>query len=374
MKFLILSVDYNEFTLSLYAQHPDLEKRSYAEQLHARVESLFGVADFYSSNLQKLGHEAWDIHANNEFLQRAWAKEHDVSVSPNTMWQFARRHKLIPWVTRIETRRWVYEILAAQIKYFQPDVLVNQAMDSIDSKFLKEIKPHVRLMVGQSASPLPSDHDLGCYDLLISSLDNFVENFRQRGIASERLHLAFEPRVLERLARSREKSIAVSFVGGLSHYHQERVEMLEQLCQQFDLQIWGMVIGRLSTDSKIYPHYRGEAWGYDMYRVLHDSKITLNHHGRWAGVYANNCRLYEATGVGALLVTDWKANLHELFEPGKQVVAFRSTAECAELVQYYLEHDGERESIARAGQQKTLSEYTYYRRMQEFTQVLQKYI
>ena len=40
--------------------------------------------------------------------------------------------------------------------------------------------------------------------------------------------------------------------------------------------------------------------------------------------YANNMRLYEATGVGALLVTDWKENLGEMFEPGKEVVAYRS--------------------------------------------------
>ena len=51
MKFLIINTDYPDFLHWLYAQHPGLEDRSYKEQLDARSESLFGVADFYSSKL-----------------------------------------------------------------------------------------------------------------------------------------------------------------------------------------------------------------------------------------------------------------------------------------------------------------------------------
>ena len=30
-------------------------------------------------------------------------------------------------------------------------------------------------------------------------------------------------------------------------------------------------------------------------------------------------RLFEATGAGTLLITDWKVNLHNVFELGKEV-------------------------------------------------------
>ena len=115
-------------------------------------------------------------------------------------------------------------------------------------------------------------------------------------------------------------------------------------------------------------------WGYDMYRQLRRSKIALNIHIDMAEQYAANMRLYEATGVGTLLLTDWKTNLHELFEIGKEVVAYRSTEECVELVQHYLAHDAEREAIAKAGQQRTLSEHSYYHRMQELTEILNRYL
>ena len=52
--------------------------------MQAWVESLFGVADFYSGNLRKLGHEAWDIRINNEFMQKAWAREHGVHIDEPT--------------------------------------------------------------------------------------------------------------------------------------------------------------------------------------------------------------------------------------------------------------------------------------------------
>jgi spore maturation protein CgeB len=111
-----------------------------------------------------------------------------------------------------------------------------------------------------------------------------------------------------------------------------------------------------------------------MYKVLRQSLLTLNHHIDIASAYAGNLRLFEATGVGTLLITDWKKNLHDMFEPGKEVVCYRTPEECAEMVQYYLEHDEEREAIARAGQQRTLRDHTYYQRMQSLLEIISRYL
>jgi spore maturation protein CgeB len=106
-----------------------------------------------------------------------------------------------------------------------------------------------------------------------------------------------------------------------------------------------------------------------MYRVLQSSKITFNHHGDVAP-FANNMRLFEATGVGTCLLTDWKENLKEMFEPGKEVLTYRGPDECAELIQYYLDHEEERQAIGLAGQTRTLREHTYDLRMQEFVSMV----
>lgn len=111
-----------------------------------------------------------------------------------------------------------------------------------------------------------------------------------------------------------------------------------------------------------------------MYRTLARSKITLNRHIDVAENNANNMRLFEATGVGSLLITDRKDNLHELFEIGKEVVAYSSKEEAAELINYYIAHPEEAAAIAQAGQQRTLSEHTYAQRMKELLPVLERHL
>lgn len=376
MRFLILHTDYPEFLRWLYSQCPGLEDRVYDEQVRQRYESLFGVADFYSSNLRKLGHEAYDVYVNNEFMQRTWAKEHGVHVrEPSALMRRRFLKSVFRRLFGLRNREgaWFYDILGAQIRDYQPDVLLNQAMGWISSSFMKAIKLNIRLIVGQIASPVTEDEDYTSYDLVISSLPNLVEYFRALGRPAELHRLGFEPAILPRLG-SEEKKIAISFVGSLFPQHKARIELLEYLCRRLDVEVWGSLTDGLPSDSWIRKRYKGQAWGIEMYRKLHDSKMTLNHHIDIAESYANNLRLFEATGVGTMLMTDWKVNLHEMFEPGKEVVTYRSPEECAQLIQYYLGHDEEREAIARAGQQRTLQEHTFYNRMEELITLLSRYL
>lgn len=393
MKFLILNTDYPKFLSWLYAQHPGLEQQPYEEQMRVRNESLFGDADFYPYNLRKLGHKAWGIYTNNKFMQRAWSKEHSVKLQESESMIEQWRHVLDPMrevAAKTPLRlfkplfrsalkylnnphSWLYDILRAQIKYYKPDILLNQ-LHGVSGRFLLETKPYMRLLVAQIASPLPQEEDFSVYDLVISSLPNFVEYFRQNGLRSEFIKLGFEPCILKALKNDIDKIIPVSFVGSFYSAHANRIRLLNYLCTHADIKIWGQGIDSLPQDSAIRHAYIGSAWGIQMYHVICNSKITLNHHIDVAEHYANNMRLYEATGVGTLLITDWKVNLHEMFEPGKEVIAYRTPEECRELIRYYLEHDEEREAIARAGQQRTLREHTYYQRMQELVKVARKYL
>jgi spore maturation protein CgeB len=373
MKFLILSTDYTEFLHRLYAQHPGLERQPYEQQTRVRCESLFGTADFYSSNLQKLGYDAEDIIANVEPAQKQWAREHGLRCE-NTKWRVGLRMRrgIVPWPYCQGNHEWLPNILEAQVKAYRPDVLYCMDIETVGSNFLRRVKGYYRLAVGQHAAPLPT-HDIGEYDLMLSSLPNQVDYFRSEGMTSELFRLGFEHRVLTKLS-SGDKRFDVVFVGNLGGPHQQGTQTLEYLCRRNYIKVWAYSVGKLIEDSPIRGAYIGPASGIEMYQVLRSAKIAFNRHIDVAGDYANNLRLYEATGVGTLLITDWKANLHEMFEPDKEVVAYRSSEECAEMIQHYLEHDEEREAIARAGQQRTLRDHTYYKRMQELVDIVQKYL
>lgn len=397
MRFLILNVNYDWFLQWLYAMHPGLGNRSYEEQVRTVSEAFFIWSYSYSSNLRNLGYEAWEIQVNNEWMQKAWAREYGKEIKEPKLvqqrsqdvlrqaLQLAGRSPLRylkpilrPIIPALDSHQmWFYDILTSQIKHYKPDVLINQAMVAVSSDFLRQMKSNVRLLVGQIASPFPEGIDFSCYDLVISSLPNIVEYFNKLGIPSELHRLGFEPKVLEKLKDTSMEEIPVSFVGNMfvgNMFHGSRIRLLEYLCKHLDIGVWGIGIDKLPKDSPIRQCYRGTAWAIEMYQILHNSKITLNHHIDIAGSYANNLRLYEATGVGTMLITDWKENLHEIFEPGKEVVAYRTPDECAELIRYYLNHEGERKAIARAGQERTLREHTYYQRMQELADIVCKYI
>lgn len=394
MRFLILNTDYLEFLGWLYAQHSGLENQSYEEQLRVRRESLFGLADFYSVNLCKLGHEAQEIYVNNEFMQKAWAKEQGVKIKEaagifKKQWGLLRKARTIgvktplrylhpffrPFLRRLDKVyfSWFYDILIQQIKHYKPDILLNQAMYMVRTQFLKEVKPYLRLLVGQIASPLPRDENFSIYDLIISSLPNFVSYFRSLGISSEIHRLGFEPRILSPLKED-DSPISLSFVGSLSPSHKSRIALLEYLCNYFEIKIWGVGIENLPKESPIHKHFMGNAWGIQMYKILKRSRIVLNSHIDIANSWANNMRLFETTGVGTFLITDGEKNLHEIFEPGKEVVLYRTPEECAKLIKYYLEHEEERKDIARAGQKRTLREHTYLQRMQELVEIVKKYL
>ncbi len=233
------------------------------------------------------------------------------------------------------------------------------------SPVLKTLKAPNRLIIGQIASSLPENEIFDVYDLVISSLPNQVAWFRDQGVKAELNRLAFEPCVLERLGPQPERDIPLSFVGSLSPDHVSRIAFLEYVATRAPLKVWGNGIERLAKSSPIHACYQGEAWGRDMYNILRRSKITLNFHIDLAENWANNMRLYEATGVGTLLLTDQKRNLAEIFVPGEHVAAYTDAEDCVRQIHALLADDALRERIAAAGQQHAIQQQNYYRRVGE---------
>jgi spore maturation protein CgeB len=262
-------------------------------------------------------------------------------------------------------------IALEQVRRFRPDVLYCQDLSFFSPASLAEVKRHARLLVGQNASPLPEREYLQPFDMILSSFPHYVPRFHAMGIGSEYFKIAFEPRVLARVgtvARARP----VTFVGGISPHHAAGTQLLAALAERVPLEIFGYGADTLEPGSLLAQRHRGEAWALDMYRVLCESRITINRHIDVAEDNANNMRLFEATGCGALLVTDAKKNLGDLFEVGREVVTYRDEREAAEVMAHYLANEEERARIAAAGQRRTVTEHTYTRRMHELVPILER--
>jgi len=382
MRILIFDTHYQESLRLVYESEPGLVQRSSQEQLQTIYETGFGRADSLPLNLTKLGHQAQQFIVNAAPIQIAWANENGLNIHTHRSVPLRIKQRLARNVSRFLSKpavrgmnvpEWELEVLTAQTKTFKPDVIFICDVLYLPAHFHQTLKDYARLVVGEMAYPIPPGLDLSPFDLIISAAPHYVDRLRKAGARSELLRLGFEETIINRLGKQ-TKNCDVAFIGSVGKDHQQRLELLEELCRRVPLSVWGAGAENLPPDSPLHGRVNPPLWGYEMYRQLQRSRIALNVHIDMAEQYAANMRLYEATGVGTMLLTDWKKNLGEMFEIGNEVVAYRSPQECVELVQHYLAHDEEREAIARAGQQRTLSEHSYYHRMQELTEILGRYL
>jgi spore maturation protein CgeB len=385
MRILVLNADYPRFLAWFYRRQPGIENASYDTQMAARNASMFGVADFYSKNFTALGHQAAEIHVNNPWLQSAWARENGMSFETPQPPGGAARRELPRWLQRaakplkpmlrpvarkiglspkLDTK--AETILLAQIEEFRPDLIINQDIFYVDTGLMRRIKNIGNpVLIGQVGIEPSRGEDWSVYDLMISQLPATVRAFRALGVRAEVNHLAFEPAILDGLPQAPAPDIEVSFVGTVSVDHQQRTALLEAVAARYDLKLWGNRPQALPAASPLHRCFQGEVWGADMYQVLRRSRITLNSHIDLAGREAGNMRLFESTGVGAFLLTDFKDNLDTLFAPGREVAVWRSIEDCLGVIGRSIGDDNGRAAIARAGHARTMAQHTYRHRARE---------
>ena len=193
------------------------------------------------------------------------------------------------------------------------------------------------------------------------------------GVKATYFPIGFDERLLQRHRTDGSRPNALTFVGGLGGYHSKGTQMLESIAHELPLQVWGYGGQQLPPDSTLKQRWQGEAWAEDMYGLLANSQITINRHIDIAESYANNMRLYEATGMGACLLSDSKLNLPCLFEPDLEVVTYSSPVEAVSKLKQLLDQPEAAAVIAARGQARTLKNHTYRQRMAELLALLQRY-
>lgn len=97
-------------------------------------------------------------------------------------------------------------------------------------------------------------------------------------------------------------------------------------------------------------------------QVFASSKINLNISLR-SIVNGIPLRCFEIMGSGGFLLTNYAGDFEHFFVEGEDYVAFESPEDMLEKVIYYLEHDEEREAIARSGYEKICAGHTFVHRV-----------
>lgn len=402
-KFIRVTDYYNEFLKSFYSSNVVSGNSDYKTQYNQISNESTEIVSSYGKYFRLAGIDAMDIISNATPLLKLWAKENNLSADLSND-----------------------EIVMAQIKHFKPDVVWIDTTRFLNKKWLKELKNEVKtikLLVGHICAPYNNVMEEGFreLDIVFTCAPCTVDNLKQKGVKNvELVYHAFDHSILNnsQLENNKFPKTDLLFTGSLITgfgLHNERIAYLENIINYgIDMTIYGNLepynrilmkkilsgmvktLDKIGLDfifdevkffnkkhaevdikqyskkllKKVYP----AVFGIDMYKVLLKSNICFNIHGDIAGKCAGNLRLFEATGIGTCLLTDWKQNMSDLFDLEKEVVTYRSIDECIEKIKWLNNNPEEMKSIAKAGQEKTLKHHTIEKRVEFINKVFEKNI
>lgn len=351
--------------LNLYHKnHPSFGKLPFNEQLTHLKNDFFPWVLSWSQFNTDDEIEVFETIHNDFHLQQSWCN--GLYVNDND---------------------WEKKIVLDQIKILQPDVCVIYPPEFFSSEFVGQIRDVVGHEVIVGGYDGMNRKNIGLYDgydFVITCSKFICDYYIANGKPTYPLEFGFDSKVLSSLIASKER-YPVSFSGSVFEgIHDDRFELLRYLerkrvgviiSSEFEMDKHYSLLSRKMLRSikrgtlgdfydryLIRKHNKGPLYGREMFQFLSDSDITINLHGD-SIAFAANVRLYEATGVGTCLLTDWKQNIGEIFEPDKEIVTFQSKEEAYDKIRFLKRHENLRKKIARNGQRKTLSEYSYASRI-----------
>lgn len=342
MKILILDTYYDD-VLRL----PNLTVMSYTARMEDLVSLYFGTSTFYSDFFRSEGWEAIDVVANDTLGRKLWSHEHGR-----------------PWTSNLES-------VIDQIITERPNIVYCQDLCFLPPEVVIRLRSQGIHCVAQHSCPWAGDERVRAFEIVFTSFPHYMERIKSAKGRPEFLEIGFGKQVLNKVG-TRKRSRDVVFVGGLNgsggHWSKgtEAVDQVARMSEgKFKFEWWGYVIGGFENlPPALRASYQGPAWGLRMYEIYAEAKFVFNRHGEVADGWANNMRLFEATGMGACLLTDGTRGIRNYFEPDLECILYRDKDDHLDTrICELLELEPWRARIAERGHERTMRHHTYEKRL-----------
>lgn len=141
----------------------------------------------------------------------------------------------------------------------------------------------------------------------------------------------------------------------------ERMRTMKILSDRFHMDIY------TGSDTSMLPHIHNRGFAKTMTEmpvIFHESKINLNTTSK-AIRSGLPLRIFDIMGCGGFVMTNYQAELPDLFEIGTDLIAYSSLDELTDLTDYFLTHEKERAEIAHNGFEHVKREYNYPVRLEK---------
>jgi hypothetical protein len=362
MKILVLDTIYQSI-LNEIESNVRLNDSEDFETIRQEILShRFGTSGCYEYYFTENGHDCLELVTNSVLLQSAWAKDAGIRFLNTKAWEkslfFSRTKVLHPFLSYF---RQFHFLTVQQVKFYKPDVLIIKDIHEYPPTILRQFKENAGQLVGFCSSAILNPTNLSEYDLILSSVPANLAAASDFGVENKRIFPAFDERNIK--MQSSNRDISTSFIGSI---YSGTIPLLKAALEVDPyLQIYAPNPKALQSEQALMDRYAGNAWGLEMYRIYGNSKITFNRHGAIASNFAGNMRLFEATGMGACLLTESRPNLSDLFDPSREVVAYQDLQDLQSKLELLIESDSMRQAIAEAGQRRCLQQHSYSTRIKE---------
>lgn len=193
---------------------------------------------------------------------------------------------------------------------------------------------------------------------------NFMEEMLSEEIVTEFMKyvsIDMEPSFIGK----KESIIADRFLN-VKITEMERKQILQTLTNYFDVTLYS------DSETKAFPKINNK--GYVEYyeampKVFKKSKINLNITLRSikTGI---PLRIFDILGAGGFLITNYQSELTDYFEIDKDLVCYESLDDLINKIEYYLNHEEERNRIAKNGHEKVKKYHTYQVRVQSMLDIV----
>lgn len=354
MRILLLWDYYPTYLRQFYLQNAGVDMLPYADQNRLLLNDGFNWPAYLVPEFRKLGHQSEAIVGNADPAQAMWAGEQDFGSGADT-----------------DSCR--IRIVKEQIRRFHPDILWVGGGNHYLGDFIRSVRNDCGAVVGWRAASGGEHLDWWGVDCVLSSHANFVDIFRKMGLRSEIMLPCMDPELVARcLSQEDIRHRDVTFYGTLSTVmFTKRMDLLSTVSRRvqchihsecFNWQRRPRPFGSFLSQFRYLPfrmrtRLEPAMYGRNLLRLLAASKIVLNSHVDSAAGLAGNIRMFEATAMGALLLTDACANVSRIFEPEKEIVTYRSPSDAVDKIRYYLKRPEERVAIANMGQRRLLGDH-----------------
>lgn len=374
LRFLQIHTFYAHYLEGYYKANPSLASLSFKEQIDALIRDGYGAVHIFPPYMDSVGYEAQFVIANNPYSQQQWLNENHVDLDRD--------------------KDWLYETARHQVETFKPDVLYLSDPVTFDSRFVRSLSWKPSLIIGWKASNIPTGTDWSEFDVMLSNLSSLRDMSLKLGAkAAENFFPGF-PIVIKEMIRGVQPEFDLVFSGQWTLVqHPRRNYYLSEIAKAASRPDKAFSCGYYLSGQvdKIPPEVAkyniGGRFGMPMYHALRSGRIAFDARGileirdpsnqktiDLAAKETANMRVFEATGSGVFLLTEYFENLKQYFEPGKEIETFRDEKELIDKIDYYLAHPEEREAIARRGQERCLRDYSMENRAGAFDEIIRKHL